>query len=110
MNFVKLIFPFLIIYLLVLLQVSFFVHFNFWGWVPNFVIILVIFLNFFAKEENFFSSVFFQSLMAGFLLDIFSNRFFGFYTIILGMISLFIINLNRYFVFPWKEKRVSKVV
>lgn len=81
---------FLILFILVLLQTSFLVHFNIFGFVPNLVIIFVIFLDFFEKEKNFFSPAFFNSLFGGLFLDVFSRHQIGFYIIILIGLYIFV--------------------
>jgi rod shape-determining protein MreD len=78
----------LVFYVLVLLQTSFFVSFNIFGIVPNLVIIAVIFINFFEKPDKKFGII--CGFFGGFFIDIFSGNFFGFYTIILLAVSLFL--------------------
>ena len=80
-------FSFLIIFcIFILLQNSFFVHFNIKGIVPNLVLIFLYLVSFFEPQEGKFS--FFAGLFAGFLLDIFSPFPFGIATIILVMVAL----------------------
>lgn len=95
----------LILYILVLLQTSFFVHFNLFGIYPNFIIILVLFLNLIEKQKNIFSFGFLNATIGGFLLDIFSSRPIGFYIIILAAASVFIkIILKNYVRIPFCER------
>jgi len=103
MNLKNILISILILYFLVLLQTSFFVHFNLWGIVPNFVIILVILWNFFEKEKSFLSLGFLIALIGGFFLDIFSSWPFGFYIVILGLLAVFITTIARYIAFPWRN-------
>ncbi len=86
----KIVISVLILYILVLLQTSFLVHFNLFGFIPNFVIILVFFWNLLEKEKKFFSLGFFSAIIGGFLLDIFSSRIIGFYIFILVGVAIFI--------------------
>jgi len=90
-------------YLLSLLQTSFLVHFTTplkWvGWSPNFILILVILLNLYEKPEKNFGI--FSAIIGGFFLDIFSERFFGFWVLILIGLSIFIKFLvKKYVRFP----------
>lgn len=94
----KIIISVLSLYFLVILQSSFFVHFNFFGFFPNFVIILVIFWNLLEKEKNFFSLGFFSAITGGLFLDIFSSRMIGFYIFILVGIAIFIKIIIRKYV------------
>jgi len=71
----------LVFYLLALLQTSFFIHFKAWGFVPNFILISAILINVFEKPQRDTGMI--AGFIGGFLLDIFSSNFFGFYTSIL---------------------------
>jgi rod shape-determining protein MreD len=75
-------------YFFVLLQASFVPHFVFWGIVPNIVLVSVILINLFEKSDG--KSGLISAIFAGFLLDIFSGRFVGFYMLICLGISVFI--------------------
>ena len=93
----------LVSYILVLLQTSFLVHFSILGIVPNFIFILVIFWNFFEKSKNPLGL--FYAVSGGFFLDVFSSRPFGFYILILGIISLFIkLVIKKYVRIPFAER------
>ncbi len=79
------------LYILTLLQTSFLIHFNIFlnnYWVFNLVLVTVFLISFFASYYQW------QGVMAafigGFFLDIFSENFFGFYILILVILSLFI--------------------
>lgn len=64
---------------LFLIQTSFLTHFTFLGVSPNLVLILVCLLAFFSltkKESNKYVGIY-LTVIAGFLLDIFSKSFFG---------------------------------
>lgn len=67
-------------YILVLLQTTFLVYFNIFGILPNFVVLAVILLNFFEKPAKKTGVII--AFFAGFFLDAFSGRFFGYYTLI----------------------------
>jgi len=102
----KIIFFIITFYILILLQTSFLVHFNVLGVVPNFVLIAVIFINLFSssKQEKVLSA-----LIGGFYLDVFSldNRggFFGFYTLIMLGLFLFLkVILEKYVRLPVIKK------
>jgi len=75
-------------YFLVLVQGSFLIHFSVFGFVPNFVLILVIVINLFASPKNWWGLA--SALIGGFFLDIFSASFLGFNLLILLAISLFL--------------------
>ncbi len=75
-----------LLYLLAMLQANFFIHF--FDCIPNFILIVVILINLFEKEENCFGI--FTALVGGFYLDIFSGRFFGLYLLLSLFISFFI--------------------
>ena len=79
-----------IFYLLALLQTSFFVHFRMWGVVPNFIFILIIFINVFEKPQN--NAGLLAGFVGGFFLDIFSSNFIGFYAFIM-LVAAFLIKL-----------------
>ena len=76
----------LIFYFLVVFQNSFLVHFKFLNFLPSLGIIFLIFLNIFEKPQE--KSALITSFVSGFLLDIFSSKPFGFYTLIFLSISL----------------------
>ncbi len=69
----------LLFFIFFLIQTSFLAHFSFLGVSPNLVLILVCLLAFFpTKKEglNKYPEIY-LIVIAGFLLDIFSNSFFG---------------------------------
>jgi rod shape-determining protein MreD len=74
----------LICYPLILLQTSFFVHF-----LPfNLMILLIILINLFEKQEKIIGWA--VAFLGGFLLDIFSNNFVGFYVLIFLVAAFFL--------------------
>ncbi|MFH1401939.1 MAG: rod shape-determining protein MreD [Parcubacteria group bacterium] len=86
-------------YILVLLQTSFLVHFNIFGIVPNFIILAVILINFFEKPEEKLGII--AGFFGGIFLDIFSQNFLGFYTMILLAVSFFIKYILRSYIRIW---------
>lgn len=77
------------IYFLILLQNSFFIHFGLMRWV-SLPVIFIVLLVIFEKNKSFFSFGFFASVFTGFLLDIYSDNFFGFYIIISILFFIFL--------------------
>lgn len=94
----KIFFLILLLYFLALFQTSFFLHFPL-GSFFNFILVVVVLINFFeAQKENL---GLFSAFIGGFFLDIFSENFFGFWTLILIIITLFIkFVLKRYVRIP----------
>lgn len=88
----KIVFSFLLFYFLTLLQISFFAHFL--NYLPNLVLIAVIFINLFENPKNNFGI--FSAIFGGFFLDIFSGasdaplNFFGYYILISLSLAIFI--------------------
>lgn len=85
----KIIFFAVIFYILTLLQTSFLVNFSVSGFLPNFVLVAVVFINLFSSSVR---DKILSALMGGFYLDVFllgGGWFFGFY--ILVMLGLFIV-------------------
>ncbi len=78
----------LIFYFLALLQSSFLVHLLIFGFALNISLILVILINIFeASQKNL---GLYSALMAGFCLDIFSTRLFGFWILIFLATAIFV--------------------
>jgi len=101
--FKKILILIIVFYFLVLIQTSFLVHFNILGIVPNLVLISVVFWNLFEKSKNYFGL--YAALIGGLFLDIFSNRFIGFYILILFTLAIFLkIVFKRYVRIPFTEK------
>tara|TARA_Y100000310_G_scaffold104239_1_gene102554 strand:+ start:1918 stop:2229 length:312 start_codon:yes stop_codon:yes gene_type:complete len=78
-------FFFIALFLLVLLQVSFLPHIPVFGIVPNLVLLFVILLSLFEYSSSNTSLQI--ALIGGFLLDIFSQRPFGFWTFLLVTVA-----------------------
>ena len=94
-----------IVYILILLQTSFLVHFNILGRTINLVLILIIFISLFEKEKNIISLALFLALISGLLLDIFSNRYLGFNIVILSILVIFIkLIMKNYVRIPLSRK------
>lgn len=92
----------IILYLLALFQTSFLVHFSFWGIIPNLVFILIIIWNLYEKSDNNFGI--YNAFMAGFFLDIFSDRIIGFNVLILVILVILIkLVFNKYVQIPFKK-------
>jgi len=88
----------LFLYILTLLQTSFFPHFPL-GHLLNFVLILVIVINLFEAQKGKLGL--FGAFFGGFFLDIFSENFIGFWVLILLAIAVFIkFILRKYVRFP----------
>lgn len=67
----------LFLYLLALFEKSFFVHFL--NFIPSLVLIMIFLINFFERRESVFGVVI--ALIGGFILDLLSITFFGYYII-----------------------------
>ena len=78
----------LFFYLFVLLQTSFFVHLKIFGFLPNFVLILVVLINLLERPKNQLGIL--AAFIGGFFLDIFSSSFIGFNVLILLAVAVFI--------------------
>lgn len=76
----------LVVYSLIIFQTSFLAHFGIWRYLPNLVILFVIFFNLFENQQD--KNGLIIAGVSGFLLDIFSASAIGFYTAILVMTSL----------------------
>ncbi len=74
-------------YLLAVLQSSFFVRFNIMGIAPNLVFILFFIIIFFEKNSSYYE-IMFWSIVAGFLLDVFSYSYFGVSIVLLLVIGI----------------------
>ncbi|MDP3093259.1 MAG: rod shape-determining protein MreD [bacterium] len=86
----------LIFYSLIVFQTSFLVHFKFLDYLPNIAIVFFVLLNLFEERRE--KSGLIMSFVAGFILDVFSGKPFGFYTAILLTTSLIIkFVIKKYF-------------
>jgi len=102
----KIVFFAAILYILTLLQASFLVHFRVSGFLPNFVFIIVIFINLFSSSAR---DKMMSAVIGGFYLDVFSlgnpGGFFGFYTLImLGLFFFLKIISEKYVRLPVVKK------
>jgi rod shape-determining protein MreD len=85
----------LLCYFLVMLQTSFLVHF----WTVNLIILAVVFVNIFEKQEKNLGLA--LAFAGGFLLDVFSSHFIGLYLSILLAAALFLkFILPKYITIP----------
>jgi len=99
----KILISIVIFYILVLLQASFLVHFSVWGIVPNLILIAIIFWNFFEKKKSYLGL--YNALIGGFFLDIFSNKFIGFYILISLTLAIIIkLIFRKHVQIPFSKK------
>jgi rod shape-determining protein MreD len=80
---------FVLFYFFAILQNSFFVHFAFFGAIPNIVFILFLLLVFFEKR-NIYASVAIYAIFAGLFLDLFSSPRFAISSVILLVIGFMV--------------------
>ncbi len=94
----------LILYcIFILLQTSFLVHFTIFGLVLNLILISVIIWNILESSKSL--SGLSNAAIGGFFLDVFSSQIFGFYTLILLTIAVFIkFFLKKYVKIPFIKK------
>ena len=100
--FKKILFFIVSFYILTLLQTSLFLNFSLAGFLPNFVLLAVIFVNLFCLTSGEKMVV---ALIGGFYLDVFSletkGGFFGFYLLIsLGIFIVLKIISEKYVRLP----------
>jgi len=86
-NLLKSLTAIILFYFLAIIQNSFFVHFNFWGIFPNFILIFFVLLVFFSDKSG---EIIFYAVTAGLFLDIFHETYFGISIIILIAIGFFV--------------------
>ena len=98
MNFKKILILIFFLYILIIFQTSFLVHFDILGFIPNFIIIFIALLSLFEKNKKFLSLSGLSSIIGGFFLDLFSFRLFGFYILILSLITIFIKKIIKNYV------------
>ena len=82
----KLLFFTFLFYFLILLQESFFIHF--FSYLPNITLIVICLVSLFEERKD--NLGIYLSLIGGFLLDVFSESFFGLYITTLLLMSFFI--------------------
>jgi rod shape-determining protein MreD len=86
---VKIFISAILLYFIALLQNSFFVYFNIFGAVPNFIFIFFFLIVFLNQKENYYETIFY-SLLAGFFLDVFSSFRMGVSIVALLIIGILI--------------------
>lgn len=84
----------LLFYFFAILQNSFFVHFLFFGIAPNLIFIFFFLLVFFNIQKKYYNRIIF-ALIAGFLLDIFSEIHFGISIFLLVVLGFFINKIKK---------------
>jgi len=77
---------FFLFYFLALLQTSFFLHFL--KYFPNLILIAIVLICLLEDQKNVFGVL--AAILAGFFLDIFSERFIGYYILISLFLAIFI--------------------
>ncbi|GAH11285.1 unnamed protein product, partial [marine sediment metagenome] len=86
-------------YIISLLETSFFIHFNFFRFLPNIILIFQILITLFEDPNK--NLAIFSAVSAGFFWDIFSENPIGFSILILLSISVFLkIVLRKYVRIP----------
>jgi len=79
----------ILLYFTAILQNSFFIFFNIFGSIPNFIFIFFFFLVFFNKKGDYCETIFY-SLLSGFFLDIFSAFRMGISMVLILIIGIMI--------------------
>ena len=100
---VKFLISAIIYFIFALLQTSFLVHFGVLGEHLNLILISVIIWNLVETRKSLFGLL--NAVIGGFFLDIFSNRIFGFYILILLTAAILIkFVLKKYVKIPFIKK------
>ncbi len=95
----KILFLIIFFYIISLLETSFFIHFNFFRFSPNIILIFQILITLFEDPNK--NLAIFSAVSAGFFWDIFSENPIGFSILILLSISVFLkIVLRKYVRIP----------
>ncbi len=95
----KILFLIIFFYVISLLETSFFIHFNFFRFFPNIILIFQILITLFEDPNK--NLAIFSAVSAGFFWDIFSENPIGFSILILLSISVFLkIVLRKYVRIP----------
>ncbi len=95
----KILFLIIFFYIISLLETSFFIHFNFFRFFPNIILIFQILITLFEDPNK--NLAIFSAVSAGFFWDIFSENPIGFSILILLSISVFLkIVLRKYVRIP----------
>jgi rod shape-determining protein MreD len=84
------------LYFIALLETSFFVHFRFFNILPNLLLIFQILITLFEDPKG--NWAFFSAILAGFFLDVFSERPIGFNIFALLFISFVLKTVLRKYV------------
>lgn len=93
----------IILYFLVLLETSFFIHFNIFKWIPTTLLLYTIIFNIIESPKKY--GGIYISFIAGFLLDIFSSNFIGYNILLFLAVSLLLkFVFSRYVRIPFSEK------
>lgn len=102
------IFLIILFYFLALLESSFLVHFSFFNFFPNIILIIVVLINLFERLSSDLGIL--SAAIGGFFLDIFANppfylfsniNFFGFYIVNLIILAIFVkFVIGRYIQLP----------
>lgn len=94
------------LYFLALLQTSFTVFLNFYGFTLNLILISVILINIFESSEGKIG--FISAFIGGFLLDIWSSHIFGFWIFLCFLTAIFIkLIIKKYVRIPEIKKIFS---
>ena len=95
----KILFLIIFFYTISLLEASFFIHFNFFHFFPNIILISQILITLFEDPNK--NLAIFSAVSAGFFWDIFSENPIGFGILILLLASVFLkIILRKYVRIP----------
>lgn len=86
----------LFVYFLILLQTSFCVHFQFFGFVPDVILIFIVIANIFENPKNNYGIL--AGFIGGIFLDIFSSSPIGFHILIFTTLSFLIKTVLRKYV------------
>jgi len=104
MNNFKILFP-VVLYLLILFQANYLVHFGILGSILSFSLIISAFWNFFEKNKQILSYGLFLSVFSGAIADIYSDYYIGFNILIFVLAALFIkFILRKYVRIPFSER------
>lgn len=76
----------IILYFLVLLETSFFVHFEIFRWIPNSVLVFLILYNILESSKKYLGL--YLAVAGGLFMDIFSVKVIGFHVFLFLIISL----------------------
>ncbi len=77
---------FFVLFSFALLQISFLVYFFPRGFIPNFIVLAVLVVTIFEKQDSYAGIA--AALFGGFLMDVFSTGIIGFWAFLLTFLSL----------------------